>query len=141
MAENKTVETDASVDDFLNGVEPPGRREDALLLRDLMQRLTGVEARMWGAAIVGFGKYQYRHDSGRSGEMLRVGFSPRKANLALYLVARDDEFRTLLDRLGKHKAGASCLYINRWRDVEPEVLEELILRSWRLASSPFGLGD
>ncbi|MDQ3332553.1 MAG: DUF1801 domain-containing protein, partial [Planctomycetota bacterium] len=85
MAENQTQETDASVEAFLESVEHPGRRADSNVLLDLMRRVTGAPPKMWGPAIIGFGKYHYRYDSGREGDMLRVGFSPRKANLALYV--------------------------------------------------------
>jgi hypothetical protein len=84
MAGNKTVETDASVEVFLDEVVDDGRRQDAYALRDLMRDVTGVEPRMWGPSIVGFGKYHYKYESGREGEMLRVGFSPRKSNFALF---------------------------------------------------------
>lgn len=138
MGENKTVETGASVDQFLDGIVNEKRRADARALLDLMRRVTGVEARMWGPSIVGFGKYRYRYDSGREGEMLRVGFSPRKANLSLYLISKDDEYSRMLARLGKHRTGGSCLYINNLRDVDLEVLERMIARSWELAAAQHG---
>lgn len=138
MAENVTRETDASVQDFLDGIEHKGRREDAYVLVDLMRRVTGVEPKMWGPAIIGFGKYRYRYESGREGEMLRVGFSPRKANLALYFTAKDDGFRELLPRLGKHKTGGSCLYVNRLKDVDLGVLEQLVTASWERVREVWG---
>ena len=138
MPENKTRETDASVEAFLDTVEDPGRREDAYRLLDLMRRATGTQPKMWGPAIIGFGKYHYRYDSGREGDMLRVGFSPRKANFALYLMSKGDAFPELLQRLGKHKSGASCLYINRLADVDMSVLETMVSRSWALARETYG---
>ena len=138
MAENITRETDASVQAFLAEVEHEGRREDARVLVDLMRRATGVEPKMWGTAIIGFGKYRYRYESGREGEMLRVGFSPRKANLALYFTAKGDAFRELLPRLGKHKTGGSCLYVNRLKDVDLGVLEQLVAASWERAREVWG---
>ena len=138
MAENSTQETSASVADFIAGVEHDGRRADALALVELMRGVTGVEPRMWGPSMVGFGKYRYRYDSGREGEMLRVGFSPRKSNLALYLIAKGDEFDGLLARLGKYKAGASCLYVNRLKDVDVGVLEALVRNSWQSAREKYG---
>ena len=138
MSENKTRETDASVEEFLTGVAHRGRQEDSYALLHLMQRATGVAPKMWGPAIIGFGKYHYRYDSGREGEMLRVGFSPRKANLALYLIAKGDDFEDQLVRLGKHKRGASCLYVNKLADIDLNVLESMIVRSWELAREKYG---
>lgn len=138
MAGNKTVESDASVEAFLDSVADDRRRQDAYALLDLMRQVTGVEARMWGTSIVGFGKYRYRYDSGREGEMLRVGFSPRKANLALYLISKDDQLRDQLSGLGRHKQGASCLYIGKLADVDEEILRAVIARSWMLASETHG---
>lgn len=130
MPENKTQETSADVRSFLDTIDNTTRREDAFALLELMTRITGVEPKMWGPAIIGFGKYHYRYESGREGDMLRVGFSPRKANLAIYLIAKDDHYQTLLSRLGKHKTGASCLYVNKLADVDRQVLETLVARSW-----------
>ena len=138
MAENKTVETGASVDRFLDGIENEKRRHDARTLLDLMRRVTGVEPRMWGPSIVGFGKYHYRYDSGREGDMLRVGFSPRKANFSLYMIAKDEEYARILARLGKYKKGGSCVYINKLEDVDASTLEALVARSWRLAAEKYG---
>jgi hypothetical protein len=138
MPENRTRETDASVREFLESVENRTRREDAIALTALMERVTGTEPKMWGPSIVGFGKYNYRYDSGREGEMLRVGFSPRKANLALYLIAQDDAFPDVLDRLGKYRHGGSCLYLNKLADVQIDVLEELVARSWQAAKEKYG---
>ena len=138
MPENRTRETDASVRDFLESVENRTRREDAIALTALMERVTGTEPKMWGPSIIGFGKYNYRYDSGREGEMLRVGFSPRKANLALYLIAQDDAFPDVLDRLGKYRHGGSCLYISKLADVQMDVLEELVARSWQAAKEKYG---
>lgn len=141
MSGNITRETDASVEKFLDKVEHQGRRDDSRALVDLMRRVTGVEPRMWGPSIIGFGKYRYRYESGREGEMLRVGFSPRKSNLALYLIAKGDGFDELRARLGKHKAGGSCLYVNRLKDVDPSVLEAMVSESWELARATYGEPD
>lgn len=138
MAQNQTVETDASVEDFLEGVENERRREDAYALLEIMRRATGVEPKMWGPAIIGFGRYHYRYDSGREGDMLRVGFSPRKANLALYLIAKDARFDAMLKDLGKHKTGGSCLYVNKLSDIDAAVLEQMVDHSWQLADEKFG---
>jgi hypothetical protein len=138
MAQNKTTETGASVDDFLASIENDTRRQDSTMLLDIMRRATGVEPRMWGPAIIGFGRYHYKYESGREGEMLRVGFSPRKANLAVYLIAKNNRLRERMNDLGKHKTGGSCLYVNKLSDVDLDVLEELVVRSWQLAQEEYG---
>jgi hypothetical protein len=135
MTENKTQVTGANVEKFLDGVENKTRRNDARALVDIMRRVTGADAKMWGPSIIGFGEYHYRYESGREGHSFRVGFSPRKSNLALYLLQKDEHYEELLARLGKHGTGASCLYVSKLADVDPDVLEELIRRSWR-ASEP-----
>lgn len=133
MAENKTVETDASVTDFLDAVENQTRRRDGYALLDLMREASGVEPRMWGPSMVGFGRCHYRYDSGREGDMPRMAFSPRKASQVLYLISNEETHR-LLARLGKHKTSCSCLYINKLADVDGEVLSELIAAAWRGAT-------
>ena len=138
MGEIQTVENDASVDDFLNGVENVRRRHDALALRALMARVTGVEPKMWGPAIVGFGKCRYSYASGRSGEMPRVAFSPRKANLVLYMMAKDEVFNDIRTRLGTHKVSDYCLYINKLDDVDSGALEELVHRAWNVSGESNG---
>lgn len=138
MSENKTVETEASVTEFLEGVENETRRRDALALLELMREVSGVEPRMWGPSIVGFGRYHYRYDSGREGDWMRIGFSPRKGNLAIYLLFPSEETQRLLDRLGKHKTGVSCLYVNKLADVDAAVLRELIAAHWRNAIERHG---
>lgn len=125
----KTTETDASVDAFLNGVTPDRRRQDGLALRDMIQRLTGLEPKMWGPNIVGFGRYHYRYASGREGDFFLTGFSPRKTSLSIYIMPGFGEFGGLMAKLGKHKTGKSCLYVNKLDDVDLRVLEELIKRS------------
>lgn len=127
MAEIKTKATEVSVDDFIEAVPIPQRREDAKKLRAMMERLTGQPARMWGPSIIGFGQYHYRYESGHSGTMARLGFSPRKAELVLYVLTEGDKEReqAQLARLGKHKTGKCCLYIKKLADVDEKVLEEL----------------
>lgn len=138
MSENKTVETGASVDTFLETVASSARRDDARAVIEIMRRVTGVEPKMWGPSIIGFGKCRYRYDSGREGEMPRVGFSPRKANLVLYLASKDGDSQALLSKLGKHKTGASCLYVNKLSDIDVKVLEALVSRSWEAAREKYG---
>jgi len=126
MAELKTKETEASVDDFLAGVENERRRRDALVVKEIMERITGWEPKMWGPSIVGFGSYHYKYDSGREGDYLVTGFSPRKQSLTVYIMPGFSKFGPLMKRLGKHKTSVSCLYINKLEDVDLGVLEELI---------------
>jgi hypothetical protein len=127
MAEIKTKRTEVSVDDFIEAVPIPQRREDAKKVRAMMERLTSEPARMWGPTIIGFGSYHYKYDSGHEGTMCRLGFSPRKAELVLYVLteAGGPEEKALLDRLGKHRTGKCCLYIRKLSDVDEAVLEEL----------------
>jgi hypothetical protein len=126
MAENKTTQTAQSVKDFLAGIEPERRQKDAERLLQIFEEVTGFEAKMWGPSIVGFGRYHYKYDSGREGDFLATGFSPRKANLSVYILPGYTDFGAILDRLGKHKIGKSCLYLNKLDDVDESVLKELI---------------
>lgn len=126
MSENKTRPTEQSPEDFIASVEHDTRRADARTLLDLMRTITGWEARMWGSAIIGFGEYHYKYESGREGDFMRTGFSPRKANMVVYIMPGYTDFSEILGRLGKHKLGKSCLYINKLADVDMGVLEELI---------------
>ena len=129
MAETKTKPTEVSVDDFIAAVEKPVRRADAKILRDMMKRVTGEPATMWGPTIIGFGSYHYRYASGHEGDSCRVGFSPRSANLVLY-VGGFPEYEALLGRLGKHKRSKACLYLNKLADVDLQVLEEIARRTY-----------
>lgn len=129
MAENKTKPTDQSVIAFLEKVEDETRRQDCFTLVELMKEATGEEARMWGDTIIGFGSYHYKYESGREGDFLVVGFSPRKQNLTLYIMGGFDLYETLLKKLGKHKTGKSCLYVNKLADVDPQVLRQLVTES------------
>ena len=126
MAELKTRETDADVDAFLDTVEPETKRAEAREIVAMLQEATGEPPRMWGKSIVGFGHYHYVYASGREGDWMRIGFSPRKARHVLYLIDGYDEREALLDRLGKHKLGKSCLYINKLDDIDRAVLRELV---------------
>ena len=129
MAEIKTRPTDVSVDAFLDGVEHSVRRADGKAVRVMMERVTGEPAVMWGPSIVGFGSYHYRYASGHEGDMCRVGFSPRSANLVLY-VGGFPEYEALLAKLGKHKRSKACLYLKKLADVDPAVLEEIARRTY-----------
>lgn len=129
MSENKTQPTDASVEKFLNGVEDEGKRADCLTLLALMSEVTGEPAVMWGDSIVGFGQYHYKTVSGRSGDWLLTGFSPRKANLTVYIMAGFDAYDDLLKKVGKYKTGKSCLYLKSLKDVDMAALREMVRQS------------
>lgn len=126
MAENKTRPTGAAVAAFLAAVEHPTRRADAARLDTIFREVTGWEPQMWGPSIVGYGAYHYKYESGREGDMCATGFSPRKANLSIYIMPGYADFSAQLSRLGKHKLGKACLYINKLADIDEEVLKELI---------------
>lgn len=129
MAENKTKPTEVKVDDFLDSVPDPQRREDAGKLRAMMERISGHPARMWGPSIIGFGSYRYLYESGHGGEWARIGFSPRAKELVLYISGGFPRHQALMDRLGKYRTGKSCLYVKRLSDVDEAALEELIAES------------
>ncbi|WP_223475468.1 DUF1801 domain-containing protein [Oricola indica] len=126
MTENKTKPTDASAADFLAAVEPARKRDDALALDRLFRRVTGWQPRLWGPSMIGYGAYHYVYDSGREGDFLATGFSPRKTSLVVYIMPGYADFGDILARLGKHKLGKSCLYFNKLADIDESVLEELI---------------
>mgnify|MGYP001043423092 CR=1 FL=1 len=129
MAENKTRPTEASVEEFLNNVPNERRRRDSFQVLEMMREVSGEEPRMWGDSIVGFGQYHYKYASGREGDAPRIGFSPRKQNLTLYLNFDYDGFDALMARLGKAKTSVACLYINKLEDVDLTVLREMVRRS------------
>jgi len=129
VAEIKTKATEVSVDDFIAALPAPQRREDAKKVRALFERLTGDPAKMWGPTIIGCGSYRYTYESGHSGVMCRMGFSPRKAELVLYLLTGFPGQQELLARLGRHKTGKVCLYIKQLPDVDEAVLEEIATRA------------
>ena len=129
MAENKTQPTGASVDAFIDALPDARKQADARWLLAQMSALSGEPAVMWGPTLVGFGRYHYRYESGREGDFFRVGFSPRKASLVVYIMPGFDAYDGLLARLGRHKTGSSCLYITRLDAIDREVLTSLIAAS------------
>ena len=129
MAELKTKQTKASVEGFLNTIEDETKRKDSFAILELMKQVTGAEPKMWGENIVGFGDTHYRYASGREGDWFAVGFSPRKQNLTLYLSYWAEGDTDLMQKLGKHKTGKACLYINKLSDVDMGVLKELVQRT------------
>lgn len=128
--EQKTRPRDDSVLVFLHAVEPARRRAQGLELLDIFCAETGAEPRLWGPSIVGFGHLHYTYATGHSGEMARVGFSPRSSALTLYGLTLYGSNADLLDKLGKHRVGKGCLYVNKLEDVDLEVLRQLIRRGW-----------
>lgn len=127
---NKTAPTDVDPRAFLAGVEPARRREDALALLPMFERVTGEPPVMWGPSIVGFGRYHYRYDSGREDDFIRTGFSPRKANMTVYLMPGCATYADMLARLGKHRHSVSCLYFNKLADLDAAVLEEVLAAAY-----------
>ena len=126
---NKTTQNNASVTDFLNKIEGQQMREDAFKVLELMTEISGEQPKMWGTSIVGFGTYHYKYESGREGDFMRVGFSPRKTSLTLYIMPGFERYPEIMENLGKHKIGKSCLYIKKLTDVNEEVLKDLITSS------------
>jgi hypothetical protein len=129
MAENKTVPNDQNVEQFLNTIEDERKRKDAFTIVKLMQQITGMEPKMWGSSIVGFGSYHYKYDSGREGDSALAGFSPRKQNLTIYNMGGFERYDGLLKKLGKHTTGKGCLYIKRLDDIDLPTLKRLIEES------------
>lgn len=125
---NKTQPTTASVDAFIGGIADAEMRVDCRTVAAMMAEVTGAEPRMWGTSIVGFGSYRYRYASGREGDFMETGFAPRKRTLTLYVMAGFADYAALLQRLGKHTTGRSCLYLKRLADVDQKVLRELLAR-------------
>lgn len=129
--ENKTKPTDQDVASFLQQVEPAQKQEDCQRILSIMQEATQSEAKMWGGSIIGFGEYHYKYASGREGDWFLTGFSPRKQNISIYIMAGFKRYEELMAQLGKYKTGKSCLYINKLADVDMTVLEALIKLSVR----------
>ncbi|OED41854.1 hypothetical protein AB833_08425 [Chromatiales bacterium (ex Bugula neritina AB1)] len=126
MSKQKTIKTAVNPATFIGSVSNETRRKDALELLDLFAEITGLEAAMWGPSIIGFGRYHYRYASGREGESMMTGFSPRKANLVIYIMPGYRDYSEQLDKLGKHKIGKSCLHINKLADININILREII---------------
>ena len=136
MAENKTKQNDQSVTAFLDSIENNTKRTDSYELLKMMQTITKKEPKMWGDTIVGFGSYHYKYASGREGDMLRVGFSPRKNALTLY-VMNTAIHEELLEQLGKHKTSKACLYIKKLADVDKKVLKKIIKTSFQYMAKQY----
>ena len=141
MAENKTQRNDGDVMAYLESVTNKRRREDSLVVLDMMREITGEPPEMWGASIVGFGSYHYRYASGREGEFMIAGFAPRKQSLTLYIMGGHERHADLYARLGKHRLGSACLYINKLADVDLDVLRAIIAASVKYMRSANHIAD
>ncbi len=129
MSDLKTQKNDASVTEFLDGVDDPQKRQDSYEILKMMQQITGNPPSMWGSSIIGFGSHHFKYASGREGDWFQIGFSPRKQNLTLYIMDGVGKYQELLGKLGKHSIGKGCLYIKRLEDVDRSVLKKLIVES------------
>lgn len=125
---NKTQKTSDPVDAFLHTIKPEQKQADCFVILSLMKEITGLEPKMWGKTIIGFGEYHYKYDSGREGDALRTGFSPRAQAISIYIMPGYTDFGEELSRLGKCKMGKSCLYIKRLSDIDIGVLREIITK-------------
>jgi hypothetical protein len=129
MAKNKTTETKKSVQDFINAVADKVKRDDSLRIIELLKKQTGLEPKMWGPSIVGFGSYHYKYESGHEGDMPLVGFSPRSTAIVFYFCGDFEKKNELLKQLGKYKGDKACIYIKKLADVNIPVLEKMITNS------------
>lgn len=129
MAELKTKRNKGDVKAFLNSVPDEKKRQDSFEVLELMTEVTGMQPEMWGDSIIGFGSYHYKYASGREGDWMLTGFSPRKQNLTLYIMPGFEKYDQLLSKLGKHSIGKSCLYVKKLEDVDTDVLKELVKQS------------
>ncbi len=129
MSELKTKVNNASVKDFLDSIENEQIRKDCFEISRMMESAAKAKPKMWGTGIVGFGSYHYIYKSGREGDWMLIGFSPRKQNISLYLMGGFDTEKNLLEKLGKYKTGVGCLYIKKLEDVDKKVLKELVIAS------------
>ena len=132
MADNKTRPGKQSVSEFIKSIDDKDQRADVKKIAAMMRKATGKNARMWGSGIVGYGEYHYKYASGREGDFMITGFSPRKQSISVYIMPGFASFGGLMKKLGKHKTGKSCLYINRLSDVDEKVLQKLIDDSVKL---------
>ena len=137
-AKNKTQETAASVDDFLNSLDNQKKRADCFQLKSWMETLSGEPAKMWGKAIIGFGSYHFKYESGREGDFMKIGFSPRAQNLSIYIIPGFERYTELLEIIGKYKTGKSCLYVKKLEDIDSDILQELITESFNYMTKKYG---
>jgi hypothetical protein len=138
MSDLKTKKNDASVEEFLAGIPHDRRREDCRVVVEMMTEITGEEPAMWGSSIIGFGTYHYKYASGREGDWPITGVAPRKQSLTLYIMPGFDRYEELMGRIGKHKTGVSCLYVNKLDDVDLPTLRTLVSESFAYMKKKYG---
>jgi hypothetical protein len=126
MAKNKTTETSLSVIDFINAVIDENKRKDCISLIDLLKKQTGLQPKMWGPSIVGFGSHHYKYESGREGDSPNIAFSPRASSIAIYLSANFEDREILLAKFGKHKSDKGCVHIKTLADIDKDILKKMI---------------
>lgn len=137
MADLKTQKTGASVQSYLNALEPPQRKKDCQRIHAIMQEVSGFDGSMWGTDIVGYGSYHYIYDSGREGDWMLTGFSNRKQSISIYLMSGFDVLNDQLQKLGKYKTGKSCLYIQKLDDIDTLILKEMIRTSINIITNRY----
>lgn len=138
MAEPNTTQNAGDVNTFLEGVADDRRRRDSKAVLKMMKEVTGLQPAMWGPSIVGFGSYHYKYESGHEGDSFRIGFSPRKTALTLYIMPGFSRYTELMEQLGNYKTGKSCLYIQKLENVNLEVLRELMTLSLQQMEEMYG---
>lgn len=138
MADLKTKEEIINPNAFINAIEDEIRRNDALQIMELMGQITNLPPKMWGPSIIGFDKYDYVYESGHSGTMCKIGFSPRKGAHTLYLMLGLGDFDVELQKLGKHTTGKGCLYIKKLKDIDLDILRQIIEKSYKLVCEKYG---
>ncbi len=129
MSDLKTKPNDKNVEEYLQKIENPTKREDSFKILELMREVSNEEPKMWGDSIIGFGSYHYKYESGREGDWFITGFATRKQNVTLYIMSGFDKHEDLLKKLGKYKTGKSCLYINKLKDINFRILREIVSKS------------
>jgi len=129
MTQNKTIATTADVTKFLQSVDNPIRKRDGETILAMMEKITAESPVIWGTSLVGFGQYHYKYESGREGGSFLTGFSPRKTSMSIYIMPGFEPYEALLKKLGKYKTGKSCLYINKFEDIDIKILEKIIAQS------------
>ena len=138
MADNKTQENEGSVIDFINALENQRRKDDAIASLALYEEATSLQAKLWGTSIIGYGRYHYIYESGREGDFMKAGFSPRKTSMTYYIMSGFPDLQNLLKKLGKHKMSKSCLYINKLDDVDKTILLEIVKKSFQEMNRNYG---
>ncbi len=137
-AKNKTCENENSVSTFVSLIANPKRKADSIRLLRIFEEILPDKPKMWGSSIIGYGKYHYIYESGREGDLMKVGFSPRKQSMTLYIMPGFKRYEELMQKLGKFKVGKSCLYINKLEEIDEHILKELIIQSYNYMTQKYG---